>query len=107
MRVRPTQFLALALAAGAVPVAFGPVPAPPADGPAADPVKRTELARAGLPWETLLRPVAKRLVIEDVAAGRLTLPAAAVLFRELDRLPPAATYPDCGDFGPPPDPTGP
>jgi hypothetical protein len=49
-----------------------------------------------VPETIVLRILAKELLLEDLASGRLTLFAAAALFRELDRMPPVAVYPPIG-----------
>jgi hypothetical protein len=42
---------------------------------------------------TVRRIRAKERIVEDLARGRYSLLEAAALFRELDRVPPEATYP--------------
>jgi hypothetical protein len=94
MKVRPAQFLVLALAAWAVPFAFGPDPAPPSPlRPPPDAAPLSELVWSGLSSEAQLRLFAKTLVARDAAAGRLTLREAAGLFCDLNRLPPATPPP--------------
>jgi hypothetical protein len=94
MRVRPAPFLALALAVGAVAFTFGPCLVPPQpDGPGGDPLPPDEFVRPGLSREAKLRIFAKAVVARDAAEGRLTLPEAGALFRELNRLPPAVPTP--------------
>jgi hypothetical protein len=89
MRVSPRKFLAVAIAV-ALPVAYCRRPPRP-DTPAKPPVP--EVLAAPLPETALLRPIAKALLARAVADGRRSLGAAAALFRELNRRPPARGQP--------------
>jgi hypothetical protein len=76
--------LAAGLAAGAL-LHRPPEPVEPVVPPRA-------AARAdGWPAAVVLRAIAKDQLARDVAAGRRSLPEAAALFRELNRLPPVPT----------------
>ncbi len=54
-----------------------------------------------IPATLRLRILAKSLLVEELASGRLTLLDAATLFRELDGLPPRTVYPPIPDPDPP------
>jgi hypothetical protein len=54
-----------------------------------------------VPEAIRLRILAKGLLVEELASGRLTLFEAAALFRELDELHPATVYPTTSDLDPP------
>jgi hypothetical protein len=85
------KFLALALAAGALPLALSrcrlPEDLPP---PPSDTIEQVE---EGYSEAQALRLVAKDRIAHDTAAGRLSLLQAAALFRELNRLSPAPAQP--------------
>jgi hypothetical protein len=85
------QFLALALAAGALPLALSrcrlPEDLPP---PPSDTIEQVE---EGYSEAQALRLVAKDRIARDTADGRVSLLEAAALFRELNRLPPARGKP--------------
>jgi hypothetical protein len=85
------QVLALALAAGALPLALSrcrlPEDTPP---PPSDTIEQVE---DGYSEVQALRLVAKDRIARDTADGRLSLLQAAALFRELNKLPPAPAQP--------------
>jgi hypothetical protein len=91
MRPQSAQCLVLALAAAAAAITFGPRPGriTPTTRPGHGPPSVTELVSPGVSRDGHLRALAKAVVAADAAAGRHSLPEAAALFRELDRLPPA------------------
>jgi hypothetical protein len=97
MRVSPRLFLAAAL-----PGALAVVYCRPAPEPAV--VERPSEAARPFPEAVRLRAIAKWLVARDAAAGRRTLVEAAALFRELNRLPPAAATSEWFEDPPPPVP---
>jgi hypothetical protein len=64
------------------------------------PPARDERASA-IPDTVRLRILAKILLVEGIASGRVTLFDAAALFRELDGMPPVTVYPTKPDPDPP------
>jgi hypothetical protein len=90
-RVTSFKFLALALAAGSLPLVLSrcrlPEDMPP---PPSDTIEQVE---DGYSEAQALRLVAKDRIARDTADGRLALLEAAALFRELNKLPPAPARP--------------
>src|SRR4051812_41728885 len=81
MKCPPAHYLALILAAAAAATVFGP------DRDESAPI--VVVVVPGVSHDAQLRSAAKTVVAADATAGRLTLFAAAALFRELDLVPPA------------------
>jgi hypothetical protein len=90
-RVTSFKFLALALAAGSLPLALSRCRFPEEMPPL--PSDTIEQLEEGYSEVQALRLVAKDRIARDTADGRLALLEAAALFRELNKLPPAPARP--------------
>jgi hypothetical protein len=90
-RVTSFKFLALALTAGALPLALSRCRLPEDMSP--PPPDAIEQVEEGYSEAQALRLVAKDRIARDAADGRVSLLEAAALFRELNKLPPAPARP--------------